>query len=169
MRFSTFVFKNLLHRPVRTALTVVGLSVAISAVVTLTGIAWGFERSFMSLYNAKGIDLIVVRAGISSQLSSNLSEALRPELEAIPGVELVASSLVDTVSFEDAHLVGVLMSGWEPNGLLMKGLRMLEGRAIPDRRRPSGHARAGPGVDFGQTSRRIARCGGGKVPGRGCF
>ena len=72
MRFITLVAKNVIHRPVRTILTTVGLAVAISAVVILVGISWNFERSFMAIYQTKGIDLVVVRAGSSNQLSSSL-------------------------------------------------------------------------------------------------
>ncbi|MBV8611264.1 MAG: ABC transporter permease, partial [Singulisphaera sp.] len=75
MRFTTLIARNLLRRGVRTALTVVGLAIGIAAVVALLGIAWGFERSFLAINEAKGIDLIVVRAGVSDKLTSNLDEA----------------------------------------------------------------------------------------------
>ena len=70
--------------------------------VDLVGISWGFERSFLALYEAKGIDLVVVRAGISNQLSSTLDQKLGDRLRAIEGVAEVAPSLMDTVSFEEA-------------------------------------------------------------------
>ena len=60
MRFSTLIVRNLLRRGVRTALTVLGLGIGVSAVVSLLGISWGFERSFMTIYESKGIDLVVV-------------------------------------------------------------------------------------------------------------
>lgn len=130
MGYSTFILRNLLGRPVRTALTILSLSVAVSAVVLLTGISWGFERSFMAIYRSRGIDLVVVRAGISDQLSSSLDEHLASTLRAIPGVKDVAPSLMDAVSFEEANLASVLASGWEPNGLLARGLRILRGRPL---------------------------------------
>src|SRR5712671_4630103 len=111
MRFSTFIARNMLTRKARTSLTVLGLSVGIAAVMILTGIAWGFERSFMAIYQAKGIDLVVVRAGISNQLSSNLDAAIGEKLRAVEGVAEVAPSLTDTVSFEDKNLVSVLANG----------------------------------------------------------
>ena len=133
MRFSTLILRNLLNRPVRTTLTVVGLSVGIAAVVALIGIAWGFERSFLKLYATKGIDLVATKGGVSNGLASSLDVALEAKLKAIPGVKDVAGSLVDTVSFEDAHLVSVLINGWEPNGLLLRNLQIVEGRNLrPD-------------------------------------
>ncbi|RUL87430.1 ABC transporter permease [Tautonia sociabilis] len=130
MGYLRFISRNLRGRPARTTLTALGLSVAVSAVMLLTGISWGFERSFLAIYRSRGIDLIVVRAGISDQLSSNLDASLEDELRAIPGVSQVAPSLMDAVSFEEANLVSVLTSGWEPGSLLIEGLRILEGRPL---------------------------------------
>ena len=76
MRFLTLIARNLFRRRARTLLTATGLAVAIAAVLDLVGIAWNFERSFLALFVGKGIDLVVVRAGISNQLSSTLDQKL---------------------------------------------------------------------------------------------
>jgi putative ABC transport system permease protein len=130
MRFTTLIVKNLFRRGIRTLLTVVGLAIGISAVVAMMGIAWGFERSFRAIQESKGIDLMIVRAGVSDQITSNLSESLSEKLRKVPGVRSVASSLMDTVSFERANLVSVLVNGWEPSSLLFRGVRVLKGRAF---------------------------------------
>ena len=132
MGFFTFIARNILGRPTRTVLTVVGLGVGIAAVMMLTGISRGFERAMTAIYEARGIDLIVVRAGISDQLSSNLDERLGETIRGVPGVEAVAPSLMDAVSFEEADLASVLANGWEPGGLLMQGLRILDGRMLQE-------------------------------------
>ena len=130
MRFSTMIARNMRNRAVRTGLTVLGLSVGIAAVMTLTGVAWGFERSFLAIYQSKGIDLVVVKAGISNQLSSNLDASLGPRIRAVPGVADATPSLTDTVSFEDKNLVSVLVNGWEGDSRLFRGVRMLSGRTL---------------------------------------
>ena len=130
MRFSTLIARNMLNRSVRTALTVLGLSVGIAAVMVLTGIAWGFERSFMAIYRTKGIDLVVVRAGISNQLSSNLDATVGDEIRAVAGVVDATPSLIDSVSFEEKNLVSVLANGWEGGSRLFRGVRMLAGRSL---------------------------------------
>lgn len=129
MHFVTFIARNLRNRPVRTVLTVLGLAVGIGSVMLLNGVAAGFERSFLAIYSSKGIDLVVVRAGISNQLSSNLDETLIDQIRGLDGVAEVAPSLMDTVSFEDANLVSVLANGWEGGTLLFRGVRILNGRA----------------------------------------
>jgi putative ABC transport system permease protein len=130
MRFITLILKNVLNRAVRTALTAIGLSVAIAAVVILVGISWNFERSFMAIYSSKKIDLVIVHAGSSNQLSSSLDVRLADRLRQIDGVADVASSLVDTVAFEDKNLASVLVNGWEPESLLFRGIRILDGRPL---------------------------------------
>ncbi|WP_406700283.1 ABC transporter permease [Singulisphaera sp. Ch08] len=130
MRFTTLIAKNLVRRGVRTILTIVGLSIGIAAVVAMLGIAWGFERSFLAINEAKGIDLMVVRAGVSDKLTSSLDESLAGDLQRIPGVREVAGSYMDVVSFEDANLVSVLVNGWEPGSILFRGIRILKGRAL---------------------------------------
>ncbi len=130
LRFVTLIGKNVLNRPVRTALTALGLSVAIAAVVILVGISWNFERAFLAIYRSKGIDMIVVRAGSSNQLSSSLDVRLADRLRQIEGVADVAPSLMDTVAFEDRNLASVLVNGWAPESLLFRGIRILEGRPL---------------------------------------
>jgi len=130
MRFSTLIARNLVRRGVRTVLTVFGLGIGVSAVVALLGISWGFERSFMIIYESKGIDLVVVKAGVGDRLTSNLDEGLVRRIRAVPGVAEVVGSLTDVVSFEEANLVSVLVNGWPPGSDLFRGIRVLEGRTL---------------------------------------
>jgi putative ABC transport system permease protein len=132
VRFITLIAKNVIHRPVRTVLTTVGLAIAISAVVILVGISWNFEQSFMAIYQAKGVDLVVVRAGGSNQLSSSLDFRMGDRIGKIEGVAEVSPSLVDTVGFEDKNLVAVLVNGWLPGSVLFRGIRLLDGRTLKE-------------------------------------
>jgi putative ABC transport system permease protein len=130
MRFVTLISRNLLRRRTRTLLTAFGLAVAIAAVLDLVGIAWNFERSFLTLFVGKGIDLVVVRGGISNQLSSTLDQKLGDRLRTLDGVSQVAASLMDTVAFESANIASALINGWESGSLLFRGSRILDGRTF---------------------------------------
>lgn len=130
MRFSTLIVRNLLRRGVRTALTVFGLAIGVSAVESLLGISWGFERSFMTIYETKGIDLVVVKAGVGDRLTSNLDENLESKIRAVEGVKDVVGSLTDVVSFDQANLSSVLVNGWKPDSMLFRGVRVLSGRTL---------------------------------------
>ena len=129
MRFSTLIARNLFRRGVRSALTVLGLAVGVSAVVSLLGISWGFERSFMTIYESKGVDLVVIKAGVD-RITSNLDESLESEIQRVHGVKSVVGSLTDVVSFEKANLVSVLANGWKPGCMLFRGIRILKGRTL---------------------------------------
>ena len=62
MRFHTFVLKNVFRRRVRSALTVVGMAVAVGAVVALVGISNSSIRSFLAIYERQKIAIIVQHA-----------------------------------------------------------------------------------------------------------
>ena len=157
VRFSSLIIKNVLHRPVRTILTTLGLAIAIAAVTILVGISWNFERSFLAIYNSKGIDLVVVHAGSSNQLASSLDEKLADRFRQIDGVADVAQSLVDTVGFDKENLVSVLVNGWVPGSILFRGTQRARRSDTRGRRRQSGLAGARPGHDPQQKGRRQTR------------
>ena len=112
MRFITLILRNVLRRRTRTVLTATGLAVAIASVLDLVGIASNFERSFLTIFVGKGIDLLVVRAGISNQLSSNLDQKLGDKLRGTEGVAQVAATLMDTVGFEEAGTIEIGPEGF---------------------------------------------------------
>ena len=130
MRFSQFILKNVLQRKARSALTVLGVAVAVTAVVALVGIADGFERSFRDLYEKRGVDLLVVRAGAAERISSSLPEQVGEQIRQLPGVAVVSPGLMDVVSFEEANLPSVPLQGWAPDSFLFEGLKMIEGRRV---------------------------------------
>lgn len=130
MGFITLIVRNATNRPMRTALTAIGLSVAIAAVIILVGISWNFERSFAAIYRSKRIDLIAVHAGSTNQLSSSLDAKLVDRVRQIEGVADASPTLVDTVAFEDRNIASVLVNGWVPESLLFRGIRILDGRSL---------------------------------------
>jgi putative ABC transport system permease protein len=130
MRFSQFILKNVLQRKARSALTVLGVAVAVTAVVALVGIADGFERSFRDLYEKRGVDLLVVRAGSSEHLSSSVPQQVGEQLRQLPGVRAVSPGLMDVVSFEQANLTSVALQGWTADSFLFDDLRLIGGRRL---------------------------------------
>jgi len=130
MRFSQFVLKNVLQRKARSALTITGVAVAVMAVVALVGIADGFKSSFRDLYEKRGVDLLVVRAGSSEHLSSSIPQQVGAEIRKLPGVRAVSPGLMDVVSFPEANLTSVLLQGWSADSFLFDNLKMLNGRRV---------------------------------------
>ena len=130
MRFFQVILKNVLHRKSRSALTMVGVAIAVTAVVALVGIADGFQRSFRELYEKRGVDLMVVRAGSSERLASSIPQKVGDQIRQLPGVRAVSPGLMDMVSFEQANLTSVALQGWEPGSFLFDSLKMIEGRRL---------------------------------------
>jgi len=130
MRFLTLVLKNIFRRPMRSALTVSGVAVAVGAVVALVGIARGFEKSLRAVYEGHGVDLMVIRAGSIQRYSSVLDESLSDQIRRLPGVRDVFPGLVDVVSFEDFDLFGVVIQGMRLDSGPLKDMKMVAGRRI---------------------------------------
>jgi putative ABC transport system permease protein len=131
MYFATLLFKNLVRRKARSLLTILGIAVAIGTVVTLRGVSYGFERSFRANFERRGIDLVVVAAGIPDQLRSDLDEDIGPRIERIEGVRRVSSGLLELVDIERGDsVISILVNGWRPGGAQLDDLAIVSGRAI---------------------------------------
>ena len=131
MRFFAFTWRNLFRRPIRSALTIVGLGVAVAAVVALVGISDGFSRQYQKLYASRGIDLVVQRVGSSAELNNGLPDALGDRIRKLPHVAAVMGGLMDVVSFPDHDLVAVIINGWRPGSSLFDALKILPGGRLP--------------------------------------
>jgi putative ABC transport system permease protein len=127
MRFVTLVAKNLAHRPVRSILTVIGLSIALSAVMLLVGISWNFEKAFLEIYTSKAIDLVVTKAGKSMSTGGILDLSVGERLKAIEGIGELAPVLIDTVEFKEQHIDEMVVQGWVPESLMFHGVRLVRG------------------------------------------
>lgn len=131
MYFATFLLKNLVRRKARSLLTILGVAVAIATVVTLRGVSYGFERSFRANFERRGIDLVVVSAGIPDQLRSDLAEDIGPRIERIEGVRQVSAGLLELVDIDRGDtVISILVNGWRPGGAQLDELEIVSGRAI---------------------------------------
>jgi len=127
MRFYTFVLKNVVRRRMRSSLTVVGVAVAVGAVVALVGISNSSEQSFLDIYQRQNVAIIVQQRGAKQRLTSVLDAKLGKEIEKIPGVASVTAGLVDFASLEELGGDAGVLNGWEVDSPLMKRLDVLPG------------------------------------------
>ncbi len=125
MTFTTVVWKNLLRRPTRTALTLAGISVGIAAVVALTGMARGLERVWRNAYEARGTDLVVTKVTSRSPLPATFDAKLGEEFALMPEVSAVAGLMTDMMGIEEASTV--LVFGWEQPSFLWDHLKLRDG------------------------------------------
>src|SRR3954452_8855302 len=130
MLFIQIVLKNLRQRPGRTAMTIVGLAVAVTATTTLWHLAWGYSDSAARFYASRGIDIVVVRAGVANRLTSSLRADIGNRVKSLAGVADVDGSLTEMVSLGKAILVGIPFRGLSPDGFTIKTLSIAEGNPL---------------------------------------
>lgn len=130
MHFVEIIIKNLRHRPVRTLLTVLGLAVAVMAMTSLWSIAWGYAASANDFYAKRGVDIVVVRAGVANRLTSSLHVELAPRIGEVPGVANVDVSLTDMVSLGEADLIGIPLRGLRSDGFAAQQLTLGVGEPL---------------------------------------
>jgi putative ABC transport system permease protein len=136
MTFVEVIAKNLLRRRLRTSLTIAGLAAAVATSTALLSSAWSFAASSSAYYTARGIDLVVVRAGVTERITSSLSADLAVRLRELPEIASVDGSLTEMVSLGQSALIGIPMHGVDPAGSTLKNIDVIRGRALtPGNRR----------------------------------
>jgi putative ABC transport system permease protein len=128
MTLLQFTFKNLSRRPIRTALTVMGIGVGIGAVVALLGLARGLTQSWEDAINARGTDL-VVRKG-HGLMAQPFDDKLIDQVRADSRVAEATGVLVETLSVEEVPIM--VVSGREWGGYLWDSLKVVQGRLPKD-------------------------------------
>src|SRR3990170_404615 len=128
MPFALLVFRNLLRQKIRTGLTVVGISIGITAVVALGIFTESAKSSTMELLRAGGSDFTIGRQGSSDLTFSTLTPgdlervARYPEVAHVSGV-LIAFSEVGSNPF-------FVQVGIDPTDLEYFDLPVVEGRRL---------------------------------------
>jgi putative ABC transport system permease protein len=133
MYFVSFVLKSLTRRPIRTALTVLGLAVAVGSMITLLGISHNVETAVAESFERRGADLIVLESGKPSQLDSDMDQAVVERVRAIDGVEGVDAALVamlDITRPSSGSVIPALCLGWPPENFAYDDIRVVAGRKL---------------------------------------
>lgn len=129
MTFFTVVFRGLWRRPVRTGLTLAGISIGIAAVVALVGISRGFEKSWEVGLKARGTDLVI--SSMSGGMTPKPFKAsVRERIEGLPHIAAMSDILVELTSIEDSGMM--ILSAREWGGFTWKNLEVIAGRMPAD-------------------------------------
>ena len=99
-----FAWRNLVNRPVRTILSVLGLSVAIAGMVGLFAISGGIDHLVTRTFE-KIPGLLVQQQGAPIPLFSTLPAAWESEIAAIPGVAVVNPEVMVRVNLIEQRCV----------------------------------------------------------------
>jgi putative ABC transport system permease protein len=134
MTLFTVVTRGLIRRPVRTGLTILGISVGIAAVVALVGISRGFSKSWQAGMKARGTDVVVSNMG-SSLVPKPFSASVRDRIANLPHVAATCDILVDLMSVENAQMIVVSAREW--GGFSWNNLKLISGRMPRDAGEPA--------------------------------
>ncbi|MGE3819781.1 MAG: ABC transporter permease, partial [Isosphaeraceae bacterium] len=111
-----FAWRNLLTRPARTFLALIGLSIPVLGVMGLFSLSGGL-RNMVGDTLSKVEGVMVIRENSPSPVFSQLPAELGPKLREVPGVRVVAPELWGvSPSIEGRNMIG---------GLLAKGAQSL--------------------------------------------
>ncbi len=146
MTFFTIVFRGLLRRPVRTGLTLVGISIGIAAVVALVGISRGFVQSWATGMKVRGTDVVVSNMG-SALAPKPFSAAVRDRIAQMPQVAAASAIYADLTSVEEASMMVVSAREW--GGFPWQNLKLISGRLPNDAVEPA--------VVLGQTAAEVLK------------
>ena len=84
MTFLDLVLRNVAPRTASLGVTIGGIGIALAAALSLISFARGLEHAMAQSYQAHGIDVVVVRAGVAERLTSSLPISLTASLRALP-------------------------------------------------------------------------------------
>jgi putative ABC transport system permease protein len=125
MHFYDFVLRNLIRRRVRTGLTILGVSVAIAAVVALMSVTRGYEKSLKEQFVNRGVDMIVTRASVANRASSTLDETIGARVAKLDGIKQVSPALMDRLKVGDR--ISIFVNGWAPDSFAFEPLTVISG------------------------------------------
>lgn len=125
MTFFTVIVRGLTRRPVRTGLTLLGISIGISAVVALVGMSRGFESSWTAGMKQRGTDIVVNNMG-SALTPKPFSASVRDRITNLPHVAATCPLLVELMSIETADMMVVSAREW--GGFSWDNLKLKSGR-----------------------------------------
>src|ERR1700730_4611099 len=129
MTFFTVVLRGLLRRPLRTGLTLAGISIGIAAVVALVGMSRGFEKGWQVGLKARGTDLVVSNKS-GSLTPKPFDASVRDRIAKLPHIAATCHLLVQVTSGEDPDLL--ILSAREWGGFSWSNLEIVSGRMPSD-------------------------------------
>jgi putative ABC transport system permease protein len=126
MRKFQLAIHHIMGRPLRSALTVIGISIACAGSLAVTGLIQGVQDSLEQGMEEPGADFMVGERASFSLVGGSLPESLAAPLMQVPGVEQVSGVLFNVETVDNSG--NVVVSGWPRESFLWKSLDLAEGQ-----------------------------------------
>jgi ABC-type antimicrobial peptide transport system permease subunit len=124
------IFKNLLRRKGRTALTLAGIAIGVAAIVALGAVAGGMRAGFTTMTRESQADLVLAQADALSAMLSSFDEQVAQELRNWREVSAVNGLLFGNTLTEDGSYL--FFFGYDPQGFAIRHFRIVEGQALAE-------------------------------------
>jgi len=126
MHMVTMALFNLVRRPIRSLLTLLGMAAAMAGFVAMIGLSQGLERAWKNHFEIRGTDLLVFQKGAVEIFTTQIDARYGQTIAEIAGVKEVSGELADILLLEGR--ITTLAVGWPVESHLWKTVRLLEGR-----------------------------------------
>ena len=125
--FGGAALRNLWRQPTRTVLTLVGIGIAIMAMVGLGGLSDGMMHEMTAVAGKEGIHLAGMEAGASIDLST-IDQGIVKRIAALPGVEHAEGFLTGYATV--GNLPFFVVFGYHPRGWGIRDFHIVEGEPL---------------------------------------
>ena len=128
------VFSNMLHRPARTAVSIIGIAVGVLLIVFTVGLANGSMRERASREANVGAEIFFrAGGGMAGTEALTLPVKLKQELESVEGVQTALAVAQNTVATDDNNTGSRLIDGiiFDDYSKIV-GTKIVEGRKFAD-------------------------------------
>ena len=126
MTWGLMVWRNLLRRPARTALTAAGVALGVGLIVALLSLATGVQRTAEQLIHVGRADFGLFQGDVSDFSRSLLPETLAAQVRTVPGVAQTAKLKLWPASIDGQESFFVF--GLERDEFVWRRLVVLSGR-----------------------------------------
>ncbi len=125
LSLAPIAWRNLTNRPVRTTFTVLGIALGITAIVSISGLSMGLNKTWEKSASVRGIDIVVSKGG-GSPMTSLIDDSVEKKLMRIPQVKSTSATLLQMLSVEEAPMM--IVSGRQLSGFGWEHLEIQHGR-----------------------------------------
>ena len=127
LTFTSFVWKSLRRRRLRTLLTLCAIGMAIGAFVCLVGFSNAFEQAWLRIYTSSGTDIAIIQ---QTFLSTSLDESVVAKVRTLPVVAQATPMIYNVMDLTPD--VNALVYGWKADSYEFGSLQLLSGRPFRD-------------------------------------
>lgn len=120
--------RNLIRRPTRTLVTVIGIGIGVGFIISLSAMTEGFVSQFNKIAGAGQVDLVAQDADASDLSVAAIDERTADRIREQPGVQSVSKLLLTTTNAPG--LPFFMVFGADPREDWIKHYRIREGRSL---------------------------------------